>query len=69
MATAYVLINCELGSEESIISQLKNLEGVIEVHVHLEHTIFLQKLNLVLLKHYEKQLLGKFVRLRRLDQL
>ena len=32
MATAYVLINCELGSEEAIISQLKNLEGVIEVH-------------------------------------
>ena len=32
MATAYVLINCELGSEESIISQLKTLEGVIEVH-------------------------------------
>ena len=32
MATAYVLINCELGSEESIISQLKELEGVIEVH-------------------------------------
>ena len=32
MATAYVLINCELGSEESIISQLKNLDGIIEVH-------------------------------------
>ena len=32
MATAYVLINCELGSEESIISQLKTLEGVIQVH-------------------------------------
>ena len=32
MATAYVLINCELGSEEEIIKQLKNLEGVIEVH-------------------------------------
>ena len=31
MATAYILINCELGSEESIIQQLKNL-GVIEVH-------------------------------------
>ena len=31
MATAYVLINCELGSEESIISHLKTLEGVIEV--------------------------------------
>ena len=32
MATAYVLINCELGSEETIISQLKDLDGVIEVH-------------------------------------
>ena len=32
MATTYVLINCELGSEESIISQLKTLEGIIEVH-------------------------------------
>ena len=32
MATAYVLINCELGSEESIIQALKNLDGVIEVH-------------------------------------
>ena len=32
MATAYVLINCELGSEEAIISQLKGLEGVREVH-------------------------------------
>ena len=32
MATAYVLINCELGSEESIIQQLKNIDNVIEVH-------------------------------------
>ena len=32
MATAYVLINCELGSEELIIQQLKNLDGVLEVH-------------------------------------
>ena len=32
MATAYVLINCELGSEESIIQQLKSIDGVIEVH-------------------------------------
>lgn len=32
MATAYVLINCELGSEESIIQQLKKLDGVLEVH-------------------------------------
>ena len=32
MATAYVIINCELGSEESIIEQLKSLAGIIEVH-------------------------------------
>jgi len=32
MAIAYVLINCELGSEESIIQELKNLDGIIEVH-------------------------------------
>jgi len=32
MATAYVLINCELGSVESIIQELKNLDSVIEVH-------------------------------------
>ena len=32
MAIAYVLINCELGSEESIIQELKNLDSVIEVH-------------------------------------
>ena len=32
MATAYVLINCELGSEASIIQQLKNIDSVIEVH-------------------------------------
>ena len=32
MAQAYVLINCELGSEESVISHLKGIEGVKEVH-------------------------------------
>ncbi len=32
MAQAFVLINCELGSEESVITQLKLLDGVIEVH-------------------------------------
>ncbi len=31
MATAFVLVNCELGSEEAIIQQLKGLEGVKEV--------------------------------------
>ena len=32
MAIAFVLINCELGSEEAVISELKSVEGVKEVH-------------------------------------
>ncbi len=32
MAIAYVLINCELGSEELIIQQLSILDGVTEVN-------------------------------------
>lgn len=32
MPTAYVLINCELGSEESIIGELKKLPGTVEVN-------------------------------------
>ena len=31
MPTAYVLIHCELGHEDEIINELKNLPGVIEV--------------------------------------
>jgi len=31
LATAYVLINCELGSEEAIISELKSIKGIVEV--------------------------------------
>jgi len=31
VATAYVLINCDLGSEEFIISELKEIETVTEV--------------------------------------
>lgn len=32
MAKAYLLINCELGTEESVISKLKSIEGVREVN-------------------------------------
>ncbi|KFM20784.1 Regulatory protein AsnC [Marine Group I thaumarchaeote SCGC AAA799-D07] len=32
MAEAYVLINCEIGSEEKVISELKSVAGVKEVH-------------------------------------
>jgi DNA-binding Lrp family transcriptional regulator len=31
MPTAYVLINCDLGSEESIIGELKKLPETVEV--------------------------------------
>lgn len=32
MAKAYVLINCDLGSEKVVISSLKAVDGVTEVH-------------------------------------
>ncbi len=32
MAIAYVLINCELGSEELIIDELKHISDVKEIH-------------------------------------
>ncbi len=31
MATAYVLINCEIGSEQKVIDQIKLIDGVKEV--------------------------------------
>ena len=32
LSTAYILINCDLGAEEFVISELKSIEGVVEVH-------------------------------------
>ena len=32
MGFAYILINCDLGYEEDIISQLKTIDGVKDVH-------------------------------------
>tara|TARA_B100001750_G_scaffold241164_1_gene252138 strand:- start:750 stop:989 length:240 start_codon:yes stop_codon:yes gene_type:complete len=32
MAEAYILINCEIGSEEEVISALKNIDSIKEVH-------------------------------------
>ena len=31
MPTAYVLLNCELGSEEDVIKEVRKIPGVIEV--------------------------------------
>ena len=32
METAYVLVNCDLGSEETVIDDLKHIESVREIH-------------------------------------
>ena len=32
MAEAYILINCEIGSEEDVITALKVIDGIKEVH-------------------------------------
>ena len=32
MAEAYILINCEIGSEEDVITSLKSVDGIKEVH-------------------------------------
>lgn len=31
MPTAYVLLNCELGSEEDVIKEVRKIQGVVEV--------------------------------------
>ncbi len=33
MASAYILINCEIGEESSVMSQLKEMPNVVEVHI------------------------------------
>ena len=32
MAEAYILINCEIGSEEEVITALKKIDSIKEVH-------------------------------------
>jgi len=32
MAEAYILINCDIGSEEEVITALKNIDSIKEVH-------------------------------------
>ena len=33
MASAYILINCEIGEESSVMTQLKEMSNVVEVHI------------------------------------
>ncbi len=69
MATAYVLINCELGSEEAIIQQLKGLEGVKEVHGTFGAYDILAKIESDTVENSEKPLLGRSEKLKRFVQL
>ena len=32
MAQAYILINCEIGSEEKVRENIKSIDGITEVH-------------------------------------
>ena len=69
MATAYVLINCELGSEEEIIKQLKELEGVTEVHGTFGAYDILSKIESSTVESLRETITGKFVKSTRLDPL
>ena len=60
MAISYVLINCELGSEEAVISELKSIEGVVEVHGTFGAYDILAKVESSQVENTSrKQLLGK----------
>ena len=62
MATAYVLINCDLGYEEQIIEELKHISDVKKSMELLVPMTFLPKLNQMLLKNLVKQSLGRFAK-------
>jgi DNA-binding Lrp family transcriptional regulator len=44
--TAYIMINCEVGYEESIIEQLKSIEGIKEVQGVLGNFDILAKIEI-----------------------
>jgi len=68
LATAYVLINCELGAEEFVISELKSIEGVQKFMAHLVLMTYLQKSSQVRLRHCVKPLLGKLEKFQKYVQ-
>ena len=66
MATAYVLINCDLGSEEFVISELKEIETVKEVRGVLGAYDILVKLEAESLDEISKTITLK---IRKLDKI
>ena len=66
MATAYVLVNCELGSEESIIQQLKSLDGVAEVHGTFGAYDILAKIESATVENLRETITWK---IRKIDQI
>ena len=66
MAMAFVLINCELGAEELVISELKEIETVREVRGVLGAYDILVKLEAGSLDEISKTITLKF---RKLDKI
>ena len=55
MAEAYILINCEIGSEEDVIAALKAVEGIKEVHGTFGAYDILAKIESAQVEDYVKQ--------------
>ena len=65
MAHAFVLINCELGSEEKIISELKTFSDVKEVNGTFGAYDIIVKISSESVEKFVRQSHGKFVKLKR----
>ena len=66
MATAYILINCELGSEGKIIKQLKEFSGIKEVHGTFGAYDILAKIESVNVEELRETITWK---IRKIDQI
>ena len=66
MSTAFVLINCELGSEESIIQQLTSLDGVAAVHGTVGAYDILAKIESATVENLRETITRK---IRKIDQI
>ena len=51
MEIAYILIQCDLGSEEQIIKEIMKIPDVKEVREHMESMMFFAKYKQILKRH------------------